>query len=133
MTIYLDSNVVIYYIEGDPIWEPKVKQRLLRAASSGDVLAVSDAVRFECLVMPLRTRNSRCLADYARYFGDQSLQFLQITTAVWDRAVQIRAAHGFGPLDSIHLAAAVEAGCGLFLTNDVRLAKFPDIPVEVIS
>jgi uncharacterized protein len=133
MTIYLDSNVVIYFVEGDPVWEPKVKQRMLRAASNADMLAVSDAVRFECLVIPIRTANSRRLADYARYFGAQSLHFLPITTAVWDRAVQIRAAHGFGPLDSIHLAAAVEHGCGLLLTADARLAKFPDISVEVIS
>jgi hypothetical protein len=29
-------------------------------------------------------------------------------------------------------AAAVENGCGLFLTNDQRLAGFRDIPVEVL-
>jgi predicted nucleic acid-binding protein len=37
------------------------------------------------------------------------------------------------PLDSLHLAAAVEHGYGLFLTNDVQLRRFPDITVEVLS
>jgi predicted nucleic acid-binding protein len=34
--------------------------------------------------------------------------------------------------DSLHLAAAVEGGCDRFLTNDARLSRFPDIPVEVL-
>ncbi len=32
----------------------------------------------------------------------------------------------------IHLAAAVEAGCEVFLTNDFRLARFTDLTVEVL-
>jgi len=40
--------------------------------------------------------------------------------------------HKFKLGDSIHLAAAVEAGCDRFLTNDTRLSKFPDITVEVL-
>ena len=35
-------------------------------------------------------------------------------------------------LDSLHLGAAVEHGCGLFLTNDVLLRRFPDITVELL-
>jgi hypothetical protein len=32
----------------------------------------------------------------------------------------------------LHLAAAIEAGCDRFLTNDNRLTTFPDLPVEVL-
>jgi predicted nucleic acid-binding protein len=34
--------------------------------------------------------------------------------------------------DALHLAAAVQAGCTSFLTNDLRLAGFPDIAVDVL-
>jgi len=34
--------------------------------------------------------------------------------------------------DSLHLAAAIEAGCDVFLTNDNQLAGFPEITVEVL-
>jgi predicted nucleic acid-binding protein len=37
------------------------------------------------------------------------------------------------PLDSLHLAAAVEHRCTLFLTGDVQLKRFPEIPVEILS
>lgn len=35
--------------------------------------------------------------------------------------------------DALHLAAAIEHGCGLFLTNDAKLANCTDITVEVLS
>jgi hypothetical protein len=47
---------------------------------------------------------------------------------VFDRATAIRAAHNFKLGESRHLAAAAEAGCDRFLTNDDRLSAFPDIP-----
>jgi predicted nucleic acid-binding protein len=40
---------------------------------------------------------------------------------------------GLALTDSLHLAAAVEHGCTLFLTRDARLKRFPDIPVEIHS
>ncbi len=54
-----------------------------------------------------------------------------LTTAVYDRATVIRATHGIKSLDAIHLAAALEGGCDIFLTNDVRLSSFHDLTVEV--
>jgi predicted nucleic acid-binding protein len=35
--------------------------------------------------------------------------------------------------DAIHLAAAVVSGCDVFLTNDYRLNRFPDIAMDVIQ
>ena len=58
---------------------------------------------------------------------------MPITPVVWDRAARIRALHNFKPLDALHLAAAVEHGCGLFLTNDAPLTRFPDILVELLT
>jgi predicted nucleic acid-binding protein len=34
--------------------------------------------------------------------------------------------------DALHLAAAIEFGCDVFLTNDNQLAAFPDIAIEVL-
>jgi predicted nucleic acid-binding protein len=38
----------------------------------------------------------------------------------------------YGLANAFHLAAAVEFGCDVFLTNDNQLANFPDITVEVL-
>jgi uncharacterized protein len=55
---------------------------------------------------------------------------LSISAAAHARASAIRAAHSFGLADALHLAAAIEWGCNVFLTNDNQLNNFPDITVE---
>jgi uncharacterized protein len=69
----------------------------------------------------------------ANFFNDPDLIAVALTAPVWERAARIRAMHNFKPLDSLHLATAVEHACGLFLTNDVQLRRFPDITVEVLA
>jgi len=38
----------------------------------------------------------------------------------------------YGLADALHIAAAIESGCDLFLTNDNQLANFSDIAIEVL-
>ena len=133
MIVCLDANVVIYYVERNPVWEPKVSARLQGIAASGDVLAVSEAAMLECLVGPLRAGAAAIFADYQKFFGSPNVQMLSVTAAVWQRAAQFRAAFNFQPLDSIHLASAAEHACGLFLTNDAQLSRCTAIAVEVLT
>jgi predicted nucleic acid-binding protein len=124
---------VIYYVERDLVLAPKVDARLKSLAAAGDTLAVSDAARLECLVGPLQRGDASILADYRTLFGRPEIQMLAISPAVWERAAEIRAVDKLPALDSIHLAAAIEFGCGLFLTNDAQLSRCKAIPVEVLT
>jgi predicted nucleic acid-binding protein len=134
MIVYLDANVVIYLIEQNPVWGPKAAARLARARASGDELATSDAARLEVLVVPYRNADMALLAAYAAFFSDPDLHVFPLSAAVCEHAARIRAVQKtIRPPDNIHLAAAVEHGCGLFLTSDAQLARFPDIPVEVLT
>ena len=56
--------------------------------------------------------------------GRPDVEIAPITTTVFDRAMTIRAVHSFKLGDSLHLAAATEARCDGFLTNDIRLSTF---------
>jgi uncharacterized protein len=133
MTVCLDANIVIYLVEQNPLWEPKVSARIAAFRAGGDDIAVSDAARLECLVGPFRTGNTADLASYAIFFASPTPRMLAVTVAVWERAARIRADHGFSALDSLHLATTVEHGCTRFLTNDDQLKRFPDVLVEVLS
>jgi predicted nucleic acid-binding protein len=84
----------------------------------------------ECRVKPLATGNAVLLAEFDTAFA--ATELAPMTTAVFDRATAIRASYKFKTPDSLHLAAAVEAACTVFLTNDHRLAAFTDISVEVV-
>jgi uncharacterized protein len=130
---YLDANIVIYIVEHHPLWGQKAEARIIQLRASGEQIAISDVHRLECLVGPFVLNDQATVADYFAFFNDPDLIAAALTAPVWERAARIRATHSFKPLDSMHLAAAVEHGCGLFLTNDVQLRRFPDITVEVLA
>ena len=125
--IYFDSVALIYYIERRAPWLASIDARL----AAGPVrIVVSDLTRMECRVKPLSTGNTALLAEFDTAFA--AAELAPITTAVFDRATEIRATYKFKTPDSIHLAAAVEAGCAVFYTNDHRLDVFTGIAVEVL-
>lgn len=131
MRIYCDSVILIYYFESTSPFKARAAARLT-ALWAADILAISDLVRLECRMQPIRLGDAAQLADYDNLFSQPNVERVPITTAVFDRATVIRATYNFKLADSLHLAAAVEAGCDRFLTNDSRLSAFTDIAVEVL-
>jgi predicted nucleic acid-binding protein len=130
--IYCDSVILIYYFDQVGPFNVRATQRLAALLAAHDVIAVSHLTRLECRVGPMKRGDSPVLTVFDQFFAKPDVQNVPLTTAVYDRATAIRATHGFKTLDSIHLAAAVEAGCDRFLTNDARLSRFPDIAVEIL-
>jgi len=114
MIVYLDANIVIYLIEQPLHWGPRAAARYAALRAAGDEVVISDLLRLECRVGPLRSGNVRMLARFDAFFG------------------QVRATYRFKALDSLHLAAAIVHGCDRFLTNDARLNACTDIAVEVL-
>jgi predicted nucleic acid-binding protein len=127
--VYLDAAPVIYAVEQVPLYAAAVDARLSTAEV---VQVVSDLTRMECRVKPLRDGNSDLLKDYDDYFEGAVTEIVALSREVIDGATAIRAQYGLKTPDAIHLAAAVVSGCDVFLTNDHRLDRFPDIAVEVI-
>jgi uncharacterized protein len=101
--------------------------------SSGDTIVISDVVRMQCRMHPIRPADAARLARVDGFFARSDVEKVKITRAVFDRATGIRAAQGYQSLDSLNLAAAIEGGCDRFLTNDLRLEKFPDLTVEILA
>jgi uncharacterized protein len=132
MIAYLDANIVIYLVEQHAIWGPKVVASLAGLKSAGYDIATSDASRLECLVVPYRINDTALVSDYAKFLADSSVRVFPLTPAVCERAARIRAAHNSKPPDALHLAAALENGCDLFVTNDAQLSHFRDIKVELL-
>lgn len=132
MLAYLDSNVVIYLIEQPANFGPRASARIHALLSGGDRLVVSDLTRVECRSMPLGTGDHATLSQYDLFFSQVIDSVLTLSTTVCDRATRIRGQYRFKTPDALHLAAACEAGCGLFLTNDLRLSGFLDVSVEAL-
>jgi predicted nucleic acid-binding protein len=129
---FLDTNIVIYAVEAPPGFGPRAAAFLASSQAAGDRFGVTDLVRLECRVHPMAAGDAARLAAYDLFFGAANVVRLPFPAAVFDRATAVRAKFKFKTIDALHLAAAVENGCGLFLTNDSRLNAFTDVPVAVL-
>ena len=56
MIVCLDADCVIYFVEQNPVWGPKVTARLATLRAAGHEIAVSDLARAS---RPLRRRYIR--------------------------------------------------------------------------
>lgn len=135
MIVCLDANCVIYLVEADATWGPKITAKLAVLRAAGHEIAVSDLGRTECLAVPFASGDAAIIADYQTFFASPAIRVLPLTAAVCERAARLRAASRFRLKvpDCLHLAAAIEHGCGSFLTNDRQLIICTDIFVEVLT
>jgi uncharacterized protein len=128
--IYLDSAVVIYDVEQVSPFSELLDARL----SVGDlVIVTSDLTRLECRVKPLRDENTALLEDFDAYFEGVVEVMIPLSREVVDLATGVRARYGFKAPDALHLGAAIWSECDAFLTNDHRLDRFQELPIEVVK
>lgn len=130
MIVFLDTNIVIYTVEQNPVFGHKARTRLATARLAGDTLMISDLTRMECLVGPLKSGNAMVARDFHTFFGVTNVA--AIIAEVCDRAAHVRATYNFKPMDALQLAAAVEHRANVFLTADSRLNSFKELTVEVL-
>lgn len=132
MLYALDTNIVIYAVEGQPALRQRARDHIAALEAAGHRFAVSELTWTECLVFPFRTNDGPLLLDYHQFFLGPHLITFPLTTAIHRRAALIRGACQYGLADSLHLAVAVEYRADRFLTNDHNLAGFPDVLVELL-
>src|SRR5262249_53340144 len=120
-------------VEGPDPFRTQARDRMDQLVAAGDQAAISDLTRLECRLKPIRLSDAALLADFDTFFAAPDLLRFGLPETVFDRAMEIRAQHGFRLADSLNLAAAVEHGCGRFLTNDAQLRRFADLTVEVLT
>jgi len=138
---YLDTMIVIYAVEGNPADQQRALNHLAALEQAGRRFAISDLTRTECLVPVFGPGGDQRLSDFFRFFHGPNLRTLGLTASMYARASAIRGGHTYpaippaqskryGLADALHLAAAIESCCDVFLTNDSQLSNFPDITVE---
>lgn len=117
--IYLDTCVLIYAIENDPVRAPTIRSALKAAAT--ERFAISPLVRLECLVKPMR--NGDLLLQRRYEAGFERFLLLQMPDPVFSLAAQLRARFNLKTPDALHLACAQHHGCSALWTNDDRLQR----------
>ncbi len=127
--IYLDSAPLIYLVENVA---PYAAALMTRLAAPNTFQVCSELTRLECRVKPIRDSEPALLAAFDSYFANIITLVLPLSRQTIDQATELRARYGLKMPDALHLAAAISAGCDLFLTNDPRLKHCTEIAIEMV-
>jgi len=132
--VYLDTNIIIYAVEGYEAHAARIKF-LLQGMTEGTVTAVtSDLSLAEVLVKPMRDRNQKLEEVYRQFLlPTESFRNSAISREILAAAAGIRADSSLKLPDAIHFASAINQNCDSFLTNDERFAGMTGIQVVLLS
>ena len=72
------------------------------------------------------------LSLYDSFFAGIEVEVVALSTAVVDKATELRALLNVKTPDALHLATAILSGAQSFLTGDKALARCKLIPIEVL-
>lgn len=130
MKIYLDTCIVIYFVERHAVYSPQIES-LMKNLSHADFFH-SPLTKMETLVMPFRTKDTQLQKLYDFFFSSQTS--LVIKDEIYEHAAQLRA--DFPSLktpDALHLATALHHNCDELWTNDDRLSKIaPNLAKRIL-
>ena len=128
--IFLDTNPVIYFLELDDTYYDAMERFFIENKSARYVTSVVTVAEY--FVMPFRDDEEDRIRFFNSFIEEMDVDILDVNRSIAEKAAQIRAIYrSFKAMDSLQLAAAVISGCDLFLTNDLKLGQFREIPVQM--
>jgi predicted nucleic acid-binding protein len=120
--VYLDACAAIFFVERHPQHFDLLMQRLFLPSGALAVQVVlSELLRMECRLKPLRENDQPLLERYDAFFGTAGHLWAALDRGVFDLATRLRAEHRLKTPDALHLAAALQSGCDELWTHDSRL------------
>jgi predicted nucleic acid-binding protein len=131
MRLFLDTAPIIYFVEDTPVFGEAVERRL---ATKNTAIIGCELACMECLVKPLRDKNQNLIEDFEDFFAAGFTELVPVSRVVLTAAAALRARYpSLKTPDAIQLAAAMEASCDVFLTNDQWLDRITEIRVEILA
>jgi predicted nucleic acid-binding protein len=129
--VYLDSNVLIYLLEGDGELGRRARRAIGYLADRQRQIVTSELTFAECLRGPARQDNGPAMMAIRDYFlGIGAPMLVPVTRAIIDRTVYMPA---FKLIDAIHAATAIATESDLLLTNDHAFTRLTKLKVTLLS
>ena len=128
--VYFDTNIVIYILERPDQFERQAVA-LVAAIADGAFQAVTGELTITEVISGVAKLSDeeavrRCL-DFLE--GGDVMTLHPVTRDAFYRAGLLRGTLGVSTPDAIHMATALDAACGVFLTNDRRLRAPPELQI----
>jgi predicted nucleic acid-binding protein len=132
-SIYIDTSIVIYTIEGHPDYYSLLQPLWLKFQLGEIEIISSELIIMEALVAPLKNANSSLVRDYEQLLLSEGIQLIPISQSVLKQAANLRATTKLKTPDAIHAATALSTDFSQFLTNDQGFRNVPDLPVIILN
>lgn len=128
--IGLDTNIFIYHFAENPQFVNAtsyvfalLKQSKVKGVTSA--ITITELLSFKTL--------EKILAEISNsFFSTPNLSLIDVNQTIAVEAARIRRVYGFKLADSIQLATALEAKAQTFISNDIKLKKFKELPVILL-
>ena len=132
--VYVDTNIIIYLIEGLSEYEKPLGEirELLETSQLHPI--TSELSLAECLVQPFKTNATEAVSLYRTFLEDSGcFDLLQVHKEVLVQAAYITAETKMKLPDAIHVATAITTNCNLFLTNDKNIRTPSNMEIVLLS
>ena len=130
----IDTNVVIYLIEGHPAFRQLAVTVMEHIVSRGLRAVISEIGVAECLYGVGKPGRARHKQDYLTFFFDRGVVEIQpLTSKIIMSAATNGAILGLTLMDALHFEAARESGCNCFVTNDKGFQSFQGLDTIQLS
>jgi len=132
--VYLDSNILIYWIEQPDRFGSVIRELFNAFAASECRLVTSALTLAECIYKPAREGDDALVATYWSALVEHGeIELLEITTDLMVEAGRRGGALGLKLLDATHYVSALSAGAQLFVTGDADFRSTRELTVKLIA
>lgn len=124
--LFLDACIIIYWVESaEPFYSQLLSQlRSIAEKHPQHILTISRLSFLECLVKPIREKDTKILMIYQEFLETQHLEIIEVDQTVIEIATELRAHHALRTPDAIQAASCIALQeKHLFLTNDKRFCS----------
>jgi predicted nucleic acid-binding protein len=128
-SIYIDANILIYYIESNPQFVQKVRDLFAHIKLVGAKPVTNEITIAECIYKPSKEGEMKAIDSYERLFESGVLAITQLDGGLAKRAAMNGGRLGLKLIDAIHYVSALEFGCDLFVTSDGHFKSGPKMAV----
>jgi predicted nucleic acid-binding protein len=127
---YLDTNVLIYFVEGHPTYSTMLETLFDRIDESEIEGVTSELSLAEVLVKPIADGRTDVADIYRKLLSQESpTKMKPVDRPTLLLSAETRARCGGRAFDAIHVATALSCGCTSLITNDDRIRAPGGLPI----
>ncbi len=129
-----DTAPLIYFVERNPKYVDLMRE-VVRRVDGGQITGYSSMVALtEVLTKPKKVGDTKTESEYRDLLlHSRNFRLILIDSAIVERAADLRARYNLRTPDALQIAAALETGCQVFLTNDIQLKRVTELRVLILD